>query len=85
VQNTAGIPTVLSDVASDTVDFASLAAAGISDAAKLSDPATAAAAIVDLVARVEQLEQFARTVGEQIGSASVLGRIKVFIEQHFRE
>ncbi len=73
------------DVATDVVDFASLAAAGIADAAKLADPGTAAAAIVDLVSRVEQLEAFVSEVKEQIGSSTLLGRVRTFIETHFRE
>jgi hypothetical protein len=82
---------VASDVATDVVDFASLAAAGIADASKLTDPLTAAAAIVDLATRVKSFESLAGNVSEQVGeihttlvASGLLSRVTSFIEQHFR-
>lgn len=83
--NAPDIPVAGSEIAKDAVDFAALAAAGISDVAKLSDPAAVAGAVVDLLSRVGQLEQFAETVKEQVGTSTVLGRMRTFIESHFRE
>lgn len=72
------------DIVGDVTDAASLAAASIADAAKLADPATMAAAVVDLVSRVGQLETLVGKVQSQAQDAApLLTKIEAFFKRHF--